>query len=57
MSAFDNILVFTIILFIILIIWRKVQDQTMLDTVNEIKDIIKSIGEGFKDKAEGAVKK
>ena len=57
MTWFDIALVVVILTFLILIIWSRVQDQTMLDTVVEIKEIIAVIGESFKDKAEDVVKK
>ncbi len=43
MSWLDTTLVFGIITFIILMIWSKLQQQRMLDTLNEIKDFIKGV--------------
>lgn len=40
MSFFDIALVVSILLFIILIVWSRVMQQTMLDTVKEIKEMI-----------------
>lgn len=40
MTATDTILVFMIITFLILIIWSKVMNQSMLDTVLEIRDML-----------------
>ena len=40
----DTSIVIFIILFIILIVWSKVMQQSMLDTVVEIRDMIKELG-------------
>ncbi len=45
MSFIDTALVVSIITFIVLMIWSKLQQQKMLDTLNEIKEFIK----GFKE--------
>lgn len=39
----DTLLVFGIIIFIILIVWSRVMDQRMYDTVMEIKDILSGV--------------
>jgi preprotein translocase subunit YajC len=44
MSAIDTILVVVIILFFVLLVWSRVQQQKMSDTIAEIRDIVK----GFK---------
>lgn len=36
----DNLITFAIILLIILIIWSKIMGQTMLETLNEIKEFV-----------------
>ena len=43
MTWIDTALVVIIILFIILMIWSKMQQQRMLDTLNEIKEFIQGI--------------
>lgn len=43
MTAFDIILVFGILVFIVLIIWSRVQHQRMIDTLNEIKEFVKGL--------------
>ena len=43
MAWLDILLVVLIITFIILIVWSKIMGQRMLDTVVEIKDMIKEI--------------
>jgi len=45
MSWVDSLLVISIIGFIILMIWSKLQQQRMLDTLNEIRDFVKGIKE------------
>ena len=40
MPFLDSFLVVTIIIFIILLVWSRVQSQTMLDTVVEIRDMV-----------------
>ena len=37
----DTLLVIIIILFIILIVWSRVMGQRMIDTITEIKEIVK----------------
>lgn len=43
MPTLDTILVVTIILFIILLVWSRVMDQSMLDTLREIKEFISEV--------------
>ena len=43
MAFLDVSLVVIIILFIILLVWSRVQSQSILDTVVEIKDIVSEI--------------
>jgi len=43
MSAWDNLLVAGVLLFIFLLIWSRVMRQTMLESLNELKDFIKGI--------------
>lgn len=43
MSAWDNLLVAGILLFIFLLIWSRVMGQTMLDSLNELKEFIGGI--------------
>lgn len=43
MSFTDTALVVGIVLFLVLIIWSRVMDQRMYDTVIEIRDMIKDI--------------
>lgn len=45
MSWWDVALVFLIIIFGILLVWSKVQQQRMIDTLYEIKEFIQSIKE------------
>ena len=45
MTWVDTVLVFSIISFLILIIWSRVQQQRMLDTLNEIKEFVRSLKE------------
>lgn len=45
MAWTDTALVFIIIFFGILLIWSKVQQQRMIDTLYEIKEFIQSIKE------------
>jgi len=40
MAALDNFLVVSIIIFIVLIIWSRIMNQRVLDTVLEIKEIV-----------------
>ena len=40
MALFDTILVIAIVLFIFLLIWSRVMGQTMLDSLNELKEFI-----------------
>ena len=37
----DTLIPVGVIVFIILIVWSRVQNQSMLDTVNEIKEMFK----------------
>ena len=43
MNWIDVILVVSIITFIVLIVWSKIMGQRMLDTVLEIKEILKGV--------------
>lgn len=46
MSDFtQTALVAVILLFLALIVWSKVQNQRMLDTIKELKEIVKNIKE------------
>jgi hypothetical protein len=45
MTWLDTFLVVTIITFIILMIWSKLQQQQMIDTLGEIRDFIRSLKE------------
>lgn len=40
MAYIDSLLVIIIMLLIILLIWSRVMNQTMLDTMKEIREII-----------------
>ena len=44
MSAIDTLIVIVIIVFFILLVWSRIQQQKMSDTIAEIRDIVK----GFK---------
>lgn len=44
----DNLITLLIILFLILMIWSRIQHQRMLDTVNEIKDMFREQTEVIK---------
>jgi hypothetical protein len=43
MSAVDTIIVVSLIIFFILLVWSRVQQQKMSDTVMEIKEIVKGL--------------
>ena len=43
MTWLDVSIVIVIVLFLILIVWSRIMHQTMLDTVTEIKDMLKEI--------------
>jgi hypothetical protein len=45
MTFLDTALVVLIITFIVLMIWSKLQQQRMLDTLNEIRDFVRGIKE------------
>ena len=40
MSLLDGAIVTFIVLFLVLLVWSRVMDQTMLETFNEIKAMI-----------------
>lgn len=40
MASVDTFLVIIIVLFIILLVWSRVMQQSMLDTLVEIKDMV-----------------
>jgi len=42
-AKLDTLITFSIIFFLILIVWSRVMGQKMLDTIIEIKEIIKSM--------------
>lgn len=42
MTFMETMLAIGVVLFIALIVWSRIQDQKMLDTANEIKEIAKS---------------
>ena len=46
MPFIDMTIIIVIILFIILLVWSQVQKQRMIDTVIEIKDMIKELKNG-----------
>ena len=46
MSLLDGTIVSGIVLFLILLVWSRVMDQTMLDTFNEIKAMILGVFSG-----------
>ena len=43
MALWDNFLVAAVLLFIFLLIWSRVMGQSMLESLNELKDFIKGI--------------
>ena len=43
MEAFDIIIIVLILIFIALIVWSRIMQQSMLDTVVEIKDILSEV--------------
>lgn len=43
MAFIDTFLVVAIMLFIFLLIWSRVMGQSMLDSLNELKDFIKGL--------------
>ena len=45
MSWFDSLMALMIILFGILIVWTKISQQRMIDTLNEIKEFVQSTKE------------
>ena len=48
MALVDTFIVLTIVIFLILLTWSKVMDQSMLDTVKEIFEIFGTIFGGNK---------
>jgi len=45
MAWIDTLIVLVIIVFGMLMIWSRVQQQKMLDTLNEIKEFVQSLRE------------
>lgn len=43
MATLDTFIVVFIVVFLALLIWSRVMDQSMLDTVVEIKDMVTEI--------------
>ena len=43
MTWLDTALVILIIVFIVLMIWSKMQEQRMIDTLNEIKEFVQGL--------------
>jgi hypothetical protein len=43
MEALDIIIIILILIFIALIVWSRIMQQSMLDTVVEIKDILSEV--------------
>lgn len=48
MSGFDAFIVAFIVIFLTLLVWSRVMDQTMLDTFQEIKAMILGLFGGGK---------
>mgnify|MGYP007071579933 CR=1 FL=1 len=46
MTWVDTLLVFSIVFFLIILVWAKVMNQSIYDTVMEIIDILKKIFSG-----------
>lgn len=44
MAWLDTLIIVLLLTFIGLLVWSRVQHQTMLDTIKEIKQIFKEIG-------------
>jgi len=45
MTWVDTSLVFLIVSFLLLLIWSRIQQQQMLDTLGEIRDFVRSLKE------------
>lgn len=44
MSAIDTVIVILILIILILLVWSRVMQQTVLDTLREIKTFVQEVG-------------
>ena len=44
MGTLDTIIIAGVLIFIVLLIWSRIQNQRIYDTVMEIRDIFRDIG-------------